>query len=183
MRQRWVKIARRIHVCGHTRRVECARAGDSLERSSSVDARWAACERFVMGCGDEGGTLVGGQTTHEAQGGLLTMGASRAFGARLVALGVGGRWSPRRQHELQTTQGIALARVQQSERADAVQATQRDVLKEAPQEFVGGQRHGLAQAVTAVTIGEGDGTVFAAGDGLVGECGAVDVARQVVEHG
>jgi hypothetical protein len=72
--------------------------------------------------------------------------------------------------------------VQQTESADAMDAAQRDVLEEAAQELVGGQGHGAARAVAAAAVGKGDGAVVAGGDGLVGKCGAMDVASQVVEH-
>jgi diacylglycerol kinase family enzyme len=63
--------------------------------------------------------------------------------------------------------------VEQTEGAHAVQTAQRHVLEEAAQKLVGRQGHGLALAVAAVTVGEGDGVVVAGGDGLVGERGAV----------
>src|SRR5262245_28308131 len=90
-----VKVEPRTNVCRRTRMGECARAVGSLEVRSAVDARWAASKRSAMGSGgDEGGTLVGGQSTHSAQGWLVAVGASQPFDALgLDALGLGGRRS------------------------------------------------------------------------------------------
>src|SRR5690606_32639205 len=105
---------------------------------------WAACERFEMGGeGEESGALVGGQATHAAQGWLVAVRTSQDLGGSGLD---GRRRDGGSEQQLQTAQGVALARVQQSEGANAVQATQRDVLEEAAQKLVGRQAHGLAHA-------------------------------------
>ncbi len=180
-------VAARTQRCLGTRGVEWGRERvGSRERDSQGCRRWAACERVAMrnDCrgGDEGGALIGGEASDAAKRGLEAVWASQGLGARLGVL-VDGRRSGRGEQELKTAQGSALGGVQQTEGADAVQAAQGDMLEEAAQKLVGGQGHVLADAVTAVSVGEGDGASVAGGDGLVAESSAMDVASEVVEHG
>jgi hypothetical protein len=124
--------------------------------------------------------LVGGQAPEEAQRRLVAVGARQGLGASGI-VDEGSRVA-RSEQELEASEGGALGGVKQTEGAHAVQTAEWDVLEEAPQKLVGGQRHGPALAVGAVSVVESDGAVVAGGDGLVGESGAMDVASEVVEH-
>ena len=76
---------------------------------------------------------------------------------------------------------VAIPRVQEAVRADTVESRERHVLQEAPQEFVAAERHHLAPATLARSIGERHRPCVAGGDSLVGQGGAVEVAGEIVE--
>ncbi len=71
--------------------------------------------------------------------------------------------------------------MQQPESAYAVHSPAGDVLQEAPEKLVRGQRHALALLVSAVAVREGDRVVVAVDDRLVGQSGAVYVSTEVVQ--
>ena len=74
-----------------------------------------------------------------------------------------------------------MGRVEQPERADTMKAPGRDVLQEAPKEFVGGEGHRLPLLVTVVPVAKGHGVIIAGQDGLVGDRCLVHVTPEVLQ--
>jgi len=143
--------------------------------------RRCACGREAGGAGVRPcDTLVGGEPADQHEGRLP---AGRA--------GQAGSWWPLgrvrfgplagRQQELEPPQRVAVRGVEQAEGADPVQALEGHVLEEAAQELVGGEVHGLAPLISAVSVAEGHRAIVGGDDGLVRDRGLVDVATEVLE--
>jgi hypothetical protein len=66
--------------------------------------------------------------------------------------------------------------------ADLVEALGQDVLQEAADELVGRQCHGPALVVPGVGIAEGDLSVVAGEDAVVGDGDSVDVSSEIPQY-
>lgn len=91
-------------------------------------------------------------------------------------------WRNRGEQELEPAQGRAMLGMEQAEGAHAVEALRRNVLQEATQELLGGQRHGLLPGVATVAIAESDGGIVVGEQGVLREGSAMHIAAEVVEH-
>jgi hypothetical protein len=86
-----------------------------------------------------------------------------------------------REQKLQLPERVAMLRVQQAKGAYAMEALWRHMLQEPSQEVVCTDRHGLALAIAAIAIAEGDAVLARRHDRLVRGRGAVHIAAEVLE--
>ena len=125
-------------------------------------------------------TLLRGEPADQHQG-CLPAGRTGQAGSWWLLGRV--RFGPlaRRQQELEPPQRVAVRGVERPRARDPVQALEGHVLEEAAQELVGGEVHGLAPLISAVSVAEGHRAIVGGDDGLVRDRGLVDVATEVLE--